>query len=126
MGFIRINENPQGLRVGDCVIRAIALITKKDWYDVYIDLSVKGMQMADTLDSNRVWMTYLKEQGFKIKTLVDSCPDCYSILDFCADYPSGEYLVATGNHLVAVIDGNFYDTWDSSNEAPIYYFYKEV
>ena len=126
MGYIQINENPQGLRVGDCVIRAISLITQKDWYDVYIDLSVKGMQMADTIDSNRVWMAYLKEQGFKIKSLVDLCPDCYTVKDFCMDNPTGKYLLATGSHIVAIINGNYYDTWDSGLEVPIYYFFKEV
>ena len=27
-------------------------------------------------------------------------------------------------HVVAVIDGNYYDTWDSGDKIPIYYWYK--
>lgn len=125
MGYVQINENPQGLNVGDCVIRAISIITDKDWYDIYIELSVKGMEMADTLDSNRVWMSYLKDEGFKVSSIVDSCPDCYTVEDFCKDNPIGKFLLATGNHLIAVINGNWMDTWNSGLQAPICYFYKE-
>ena len=125
MGFIQINENPQGLHVGDCVIRAIALITRKDWYDIYIDLSVKGIEMADTLESNRVCMEYLKGEGFKVTPIIGNCPNCYTVSDFCTDNPIGEFLLGTGNHLIAVINGNFYDTWNSARETPIFYFYKE-
>ena len=125
MGYVQINENPQGLNVGDCVIRSISIITDKDWYDIYIELSVKGMEMADTLDSNRVWMSYLKDEGFKVSSIVDSCPDCYTVEDFCKDNPIGKFLLATGNHLIAVINGNWMDTWNSGLQAPICYFYKE-
>ena len=76
-------------------------------------------------DSNRVWMAYLKEIGYAITLLPNNCPNCYSITDFCKDNPKGTYLLATGSHLVAVIDGNYYDTWDSGNEIPIYYFVKK-
>ena len=41
------------------------------------------------------------------------------------DNPEGKYLLATGTHVVTVIDGDYYDTWDSGDEIPIYYFTKE-
>lgn len=31
-------------------------------------------------------------------------------------YPRGRYIVGTGNHAVAVVDGDYYDSWDSGNE----------
>lgn len=125
MAFIYYNENPDDLRVGDCVIRAISKIEGMSWYDTYIDLCSQGMEMSDWGDSNRVWMAYLKDIGYKITLLPSTCPDCYTIADFCKDFPKGKFLVATGNHIVAVVDGNYYDTWDSGTEIPIYYFVKE-
>ena len=125
MAFIFYNENPDDLRVGDCVVRAIAKVEGMSWYDTYIDITSQGMEMSDMPDSNRVWMKYLKDIGYKLTLLPNDCPNCYSIKDFCTDYPEGRYLVATGSHIVAVINGNYYDTWDSGNEIPIYYFVKE-
>lgn len=81
--------------------------------------------MSDWGNSNRVWMAYLKDIGYKITLLPSDCPDCYTIEDFTKDYPKGKYLLATGSHIVAVIDGNYYDTWDSGKEIPVYYFIKE-
>lgn len=50
------------------------------------------------------------------------CPECYTVADFCWDNPYGYYLLATGTHAVAVIDGDYYDTWDSGNESVAYYY----
>ena len=49
----------------------------------------------------------------------------YTISDFAADHPSGSYIIGTGEHAVAVVDGNIIDSWDSSKEIPLYYFTKE-
>ncbi len=54
----------------------------------------------------------------------DTCPHCYTIRDFAYDHPFGTYLVGTGKHVVTIIDGNYYDTWDSGGEIPIYYWKK--
>jgi len=123
--FIQTNPNPQQNLVGDCVIRAISLATEKDWEQVFIELSLQGFVMKDMPSSNSVWGAYLMSQGFKRYVIPNTCPDCYTIRDFCNDYPTGTYLVATGTHVVAIKDGNYLDTWDSGNEIPIYYFRKE-
>ena len=75
--------------------------------------------------SNAVWGAYLRHQSFRRYIIPNECPDCYTVSDFCCDYPKGVYVLATGTHVVTVIDGEYYDTWDSGNEVPIYYFKKE-
>ena len=69
-----------------------------------------------------MWDSYLIDNGFVRKVIPDTCPNCYTVADFCYDNPDGEYILAMGNHTVAVIDGSFYDSWNSSNEAVIYYY----
>lgn len=64
---------------------------------------------------NKVWGTYLASIGFVSNQL--NCIDCYTVRDFCNDNPEGVYLLATGSHLVASIDGNYLDTWDSGDET---------
>ena len=125
MGFIHYNPNPDGKYVGDCIIRALTILLNDTWDNVYIDLSMVGFYIHDMQNSNAVWGEYLKLNGFKQYPLPDTCPNCYTVKQFCIDFPEGVYMVATGSHVVAVIDGNYYDTGDSGNEVPIYYWRKE-
>ena len=123
--FILFNPNPRGAFVGDCVIRAICKLTNRTWEDVYLSIAVQGFMMKDMPSANHVWGAYLKSEGYSRHVLPDTCPDCYSIKDFCIDYPKGTYLLATGSHVVTVVDGNYYASWDSGHETPIYYWKKE-
>lgn len=125
MAFIKYNPNPSKKMVGDCVIRAITKLLDMSWEDVYTDLSMQGFAMRDMPNSNSVWGEYLRLNGCRRYILPNTCPDCYTIKAFAEDHPVGSYIVATGTHVVAVIDGNYYDTGDSGNEVPVYYWRKE-
>lgn len=124
--FINRNPNPSKSLVGDCVIRAIAVAMDRTWEETYTDLCLQGLVLHDMPSSNQVWKTYLQNQGFKIGIIPNSCPDCYTISEFASDNPDGIYILGTGEHVVTIIDGDYYDTWDSGQEVPIYYLYKEM
>ena len=120
--YIYYNPNPQKLSVGDCTIRAISRVLNLSWKRTYLYLISQGFLMNDMPSANRVWGQFLKSRGFIKFQIPDTCPDCYTIRDFCYDHPKGTYVVGTGEHVVAVVNGNYYDSWDSGNEIPIYYF----
>lgn len=120
------NVNPKANLVGDCVIRAVALATDIDWDSTYLSIATVGYEMKDMPSSNAVWGAYLRRIGFNRYVVSNDCPDCYTIEDFCKDHNNGIYVLATGTHAVTAIDGNYYDTWDSGKEIPIYYFTKEI
>lgn len=120
--FYYYNPNPRSKTVGDCVVRGISILLKKRWEEIYDDLAVLGREMYDMPSSNAVWSEYLYEKGFSRQVIPDTCPFCYTVRQFCDDHKNGAYLLATGSHVVAVIDGNYYDTWDSGDEIPVYYF----
>lgn len=120
--FIFYNPNPDGNLVGDCVIRAIAKVTGQSWEDAFLGVVNAGYFLKDMPSSNYVWAAYLKRMGFEKKIIPDTCPDCYTVRQFCEDHQYGTYLLGTGTHVVAVVDGDYYDTWDSGDEVPIYYF----
>lgn len=122
VSFIFCNPNPDRILVGDCVIRAVSIALDQDWETSYIGIALKGLEMHDMPSSNDVWREYLKQQGFTCSLIPNTCPSCYTINDFCKDNAEGRYILGTGSHAVAVIDGNYYDIWDSGNEVPIYYF----
>jgi len=120
--YIPYNPNPVGKSTVDCVIRALTKALNKPWDQVYIELCVEGYILGDMPSSNSVWSAYLKHHGFIKNLIPNSCPDCYTVRDFANDNPVGIFILGTGEHAVAVIDGNYYDSWDSGREVPIYYF----
>lgn len=122
MAFIYYNPNPLGNDTGDCVIRAISKALNQTWDKTYWDLCDQGYKMADWGDSNKVWDSYLRGCGFKRKVIPNTCPDCYTIKDFCNEHPYGIYILATGNHLVATIHGDYFDSFNSGSETPIYFY----
>jgi hypothetical protein len=122
MSYIYFNPNPEGRFVGDCVIRAMSMALNQSWEKTYLDICQKGLSMHDMPSANRVWGAYLKDCGFTKHVIPDNCPDCYSVREFAYEHPSGTYILGTGTHVVAVLNGNYYDSWDSGDGVPIYYF----
>ena len=122
--YVPYNPNPLNRKTEDCVVRAISKIMDIPWEKAYINLSLKGLEMCDWGSSNAVWGEYLKDNGFTREIVQDTCPDCYTVDDFCKDHPTGEYVLGTGTHAVAVINGDYFDTWQSGDEVPIYAYRK--
>ena len=118
------NPNPEGRNTGDCVIRAIAKAMDITWDDAFFAVMAEAFMIKDMPSSNAVWGSFLKNNGFKRFVIPDYCPNCYTVKDFCDDYFKGIYILATGTHVVAVEDGDYYDSWDSGNEIPTYFWRK--
>ena len=67
---------------------------------------------------------YLKDKGFTQNIISNDFSDFYTVEDFCRDHPNGIYVLGTGTHAVAAIDGCYYDAWQSGREPVVYYFEK--
>lgn len=122
MGLIFYNPNPTGKRVGDCTVRAISKALGQSWECTYTGLSLQGFLLGDMPSANATWGAYLRAKGFARRIVPDGCPDCYTVRDFAADHPHGTYILALASHVVCLIDGDIYDTWDSQDETPLYYW----
>lgn len=123
--YISYNANPDGNRVIDCTVRAISTVLNQTWEQTYAGMVVEGMAIYNMPSANVVWNNYLKRKSFKRYIIPDNLPEDYSVRDFCRDNPKGTFLLALSGHVVAVIDGNYYDTWDSGDEIPIYYWHRK-
>lgn len=125
MSYRFFNPNPLGKFVGDCTIRSICAVTGLDWYEIHRQQSDLSRIMADMPSSDDVWWELLRLHGFRKVKLLDSCPNCYTVADFASDHPSGLYVLGPKEHAIAVIDGDWYDTWDSGATVPLYYLRRE-
>ena len=123
--WVPYNPNPTGRNVEDCSVRAITKALEVSWSEAYALTTSRGFAMCDMPHSNSVWGSVLKENGFYRESLPTSCPDCFSAEDFCIEHPNGIYVLGFGRHVATVVDGDIYDSWNSSTEVPQYYWKKE-
>lgn len=119
------NPNPISRKVGDCAVRALAKALDTDWETAYAMAALNGFSMGDMPSSDAVWGAVLRQNGFYRETIPNTCPDCYTAEEFCLDHPQGTFVLGFGGHVATVKDGVLYDSWDSSNETPIYFWFRK-
>ncbi len=120
--YKNLNINPHGRRVGDCSVRAIAAALNEDWDTTFLRLVIEAFKVKDMPSANSVWGAVLRQNGFTRKLIEEAKCDCYTVSDFAKEHPHGTYVLALSSHVVAVVDGEYLDTWDSGDEVPIYYW----
>lgn len=120
--WVMANPNPKRKHVPDCVIRAICIAMNMDWYSVYDDICDVGRDDCNIPSADAVWGHYLKLRGAEPFQLPRSCPSCTTVREFCRMYPTGIYIIGTGSHAVAIINGDYYDSWDSGDEVPSFFW----
>lgn len=120
--WIYRNPNPKDKHAPDCVIRAISIALGMSWYRVYDELCHVGREDCNMPSADVVWGHYLQMLGFEPFLLPHSCPLCITVDEFTKMYPKGTYIIGTGSHAVAVIDGDYYDSWDSGNEITSFFW----
>lgn len=123
--YIQYNPNPTGRNVGDCAVRAISKAFDIDWESAYLLIAVAGYIMGDMPSGDSVWGAVLRQNGFYRRSIPNTCPDCYTVEDFCEDNPDGVFVLGFGNHVATVVDGDIYDSWDSSQQIPVYVWYRK-
>ena len=114
---------------GDCVTRAIAIVTEKDYKEVYDVLAEgnatqrKGKREGSKagkrtalrgINTKRKWFQDLmKSWGFEWTPTMLIGQGCKIHLK-ADELPSGKIIVAVSKHYTAVIDGVVNDTYDCS------------
>lgn len=123
--WIRYNPNPTGRTVGDCAVRAVAKALSISWEDAYNLIADAGYAMGDMPSSDSVWGAVLRQHGFYRSAIPNRCPDCYTAEDFARDNPVGVFVLGFGGHVSTVVNGDIYDSWNSSKEIPVYVWYRK-
>ena len=126
MGWIQYNEHPYNYDQDDCVLRAIATALNISWDEAFLLVMSKGYELKRfPTNMNLVWESMLLDKGLTKYYIPNTCPMCVTVEKFANDHPHGSYILGTTTHAIAVVNGSYYDTWDSGQEYPVYYFAKK-
>ena len=129
--YVYFQPNKKDLRdrYGDCQIRALCKVLDLSWLEVY-DLMVSACRKEQiyTISScpvdvrNRVMDSF----GFKYIGISNKKGSKRpTVKQFAKQHPVGRYVCKVSNHVVACVDGKFYDTWDSG-ECCLYGYYEKT
>lgn len=108
----------------DCVIRGISRVNNLVWTDALSALVTYSLKLWNMPSSREVYGAYLKDHEFEYHGISNKKgtkrPTVWS---FTKDHPQGRYLLNVANHVVAVVDGEYWDTWDSGEKC-LYGYYE--
>lgn len=126
---------------GDCVTRAIAIVTGKPYQEIYDAIAhgvaterrtksggASGKRTANSgVHTGRKWFNdYMKSLGFEWTPTMQIGSGCKVHLKE-NELPSGRLVVVVSRHLTAVVDGIIQDTHDPSREGKrcVYGYWKQ-
>ena len=110
--WIKYNANKNKKNTIDCTLRAYCKAEGITWDEAF-DIAAKiAKENADMPDSNKVVDKVLTEYFGYTATKVKA-KDKKTVNQFALEHPKGTYILGVRQHVVTVIDGKFYDTWNS-------------
>ena len=113
-------------KTGDCQIRALCKALDLTWVEAF-DLTIplcRELQTYTIFDGNHEkTVEAMKGLGFKYTGISNKRGSHRPTIDsFAKDHPEGKYICTVAHHVVAVVDGNYYDTWDSGHKSMYGYY----
>ncbi len=112
------NPHPEAKNVTDCVVRAITIAVEGDYLEVRRNLNRIKKELKETSYKNGKFIhKYAKHNNWnKISfPAIKGVPRLRG-KDFVKQYPKGTYILNLARHVVAVVDGVYLDTWDSTEK----------
>lgn len=135
-----VTQRPKGVK-NDCQVRALATATGIDWENAWhllferqriakachfnlldcLEQQARYDMPEGEIDKKGIPRSYLGFFGIEMKREI-SFPakkgqERMKVADFCKKYPKGRFILQVANHVVAVKDGVFYDTWNCSHKC---------
>ena len=112
------NEKDEKDRFGDCVIRALTKVLDKTWLEVFDELVPIAREMQCMPNQDACYKKYLIENGYIYTGISNGYGKKRpTVQDFAKSHKAGRYFVRVANHVVAVVDGIYYDKWDCGSKC---------
>lgn len=114
---------------GDCSIRALSKVFDMSWIDTYkliIPYELK-YQCPFPCMTLKLYKEVFKDLGFKYQGISNKKGSKRpTVKQFAKEHKKGTYILSLACHLVAVVDGDWYDTWRSDDKCLYGYYEKEI
>lgn len=134
--FHNFNANPKNRITGDCRIRAIAVACEVPYNKVVMDLARIQCETGYDQCTNQGIDILLKEYGWiKQKQPRKKDNTKYTGEEWCKLLQKDPFVVIGGarvvaniggHHMVAIVDGKVWDTWDSTDGCIGNYWIKRI
>lgn len=113
-------------RQGDCVVRALTKVMNKTWLEVFNELIPYAIEIQCMPNSKTCYESYLKDNGFEYHGISNRKGSKRPTVEsFTKEHKTGTFFLNVANHVVSVVDGIYYDTWDSGQCCLYGYYEKE-
>lgn len=117
-------------KYGDCTIRALSKALDCSWVEAFDKVIpvMREEQVSSVFACNiTVRKRILDKLGFDYHGVSNKKGTKRPTVDsFAKDHPEGRFICNVANHVVAVVDGKFYDTWDSGGCSLYGYFERRM
>lgn len=113
------NPNPKSRNIGDCTLRSYCAAFGISWdkaFDIASKVAKENSSMIQYVSDKVLteeFNCYVDEKYNK-KTIKGK--DRITVNQFALSHPYGTYILHVPKHQVTVIDGIYWDSWDSGNK----------
>ena len=122
--WYNFQPNPLGNTTGDCTIRAYCAAENMEWDDAYEMACKYGKDLALMFNEKKVIDKVVEGHfGYTKKKLKKN--EQMTVDEFCTLHDKGTYILNVPRHLVTVIDGEFWDSWDCGDKKVSSYYERE-
>lgn len=114
---------------GDCQVRALSKALNVSWVEAF-DLTIpicREMQTYTIFGGTcKVGKESLARLGFEYHGVSNKRGTKRPTVDeFAKEHRTGSYILKVAHHVVACVDGKYYDTWDSGR-CSMYGYYQRI
>ena len=113
------NPHPKGLRVNDCVKRALTIATGKPYNLVSLELNrLKKITGCKSYNNKNNWKEYINLLGWKKMPFpAEAGKPRMNGFQFTTNYPHGTFILSMAHHLSVCKNGVILDTWDCRHKC---------
>lgn len=124
--YFQPNRKNAAGKEGDCVIRAFACATGRDWLSIFDELVQTARENWWSLNGKNNYQAFLNNNGFKYTGISNKKGSHRpTTLEFCKQHKVGTFVLVLANHLTCVKDSINYDTWDCKDCSLYGYWEKQ-
>lgn len=112
---------------GDCVIRALTKAMDLEWLEVFDQMQPLSRELQVPFNCKPCYEKYITSKSFSYVGVSNKKGSKRpTVKQFANQHREGVYILRVAHHLVTVVDGIYYDTWDSGHKSLYGYWIKEV